>query len=99
MPVEPIQTIQERSRHIQKESEYVKMLRDGSGVTGERSRLGVQRILPAGMRGVNVVPENVENSVVEEYVMATVIESAEGSPQALRLAQMGRSYSKGVEYA
>ena len=54
------------------------MLRDSSGVTGERSRLGVQRILPAGMRGVNVVPENVESSVAEEYAMATVIESAEG---------------------
>ena len=54
------------------------MLRDSSGVTGERSRLGVQIILPAGMRGVNVMPENVESSVMEEYVMATVIESAEG---------------------
>ena len=74
-PVEPIQTIQERSRCIRKESEYVKMLKEGSGVTGERSRLGVQRILPAGMRGI---PENVESSVAEEYAMATVIESVEG---------------------
>ena len=50
------------------------MLKEGSGVTGERSRLGVQRILPAGMRGI---PGNVESSVAEEYAMATVIESAE----------------------
>ena len=51
------------------------MLKHSSGITGERSRLGVQRILLAGMRGMS---ENVESSVAEEYAMATVIESAEG---------------------
>ena len=60
-----------RGKHIGKESELVRMLRDGTGVTGERN------VLPKGVQARSM--SGVVNSVEEEdYAMPTVIESAEG---------------------
>ena len=73
-----------RGKRIRKESEYVRMLRDGSGVTGSKT----SEILPRGMRPgttqavdegnevEHAVAVNIESEV--DYAMATVIESVEG---------------------
>ena len=69
--IEPPETDYGRGKRIQKETVYVKMLKEGSAVTGQRS------ILPRGMQQGSRV-ESVDDGVVEEHAMATVIESAEG---------------------
>ena len=61
-----------RGKHIQKESEYVQILKDGSATTGQRS------ILPKGMWPCSVIKPVEESIEEEEHAMATVIESAEG---------------------
>jgi hypothetical protein len=62
-----------RGKRIRKESEYVRMLKEGSGITGQRSKDG----LPKGMQSGSTI-ETVDESVAE-HAMATVIESAEGT--------------------
>jgi transposase InsO family protein len=86
--LEPVGPVGGRGQRIRKETRYVKMLRDGSAVTGERMRL-----LPKGMQGGSTIVEDVviddegvddESAVAEyesiatEYAMASVIGSAEG---------------------
>ena len=73
-PVEPPKPIEGRGQRIRKETQYVKMLKDGSAVTGGRAG-----VLPKGMQyGTKLkVVEEVEGTA-EEHAMATVIESAEG---------------------
>ena len=63
-----------KGKRIRKESEYVRMLKDGTATTGSRSK----DVLPKGMRPGSIV-EAVDERVVEEHAMATVIESTEGS--------------------
>ena len=76
LPDEPI--AEGRGRRIRRETEYVKSLKDGTGVTGERS----QRVLPRGMQsGSKIVAE--ENAGVGDvseidHAMATIVEGAEG---------------------
>jgi hypothetical protein len=61
--------VEEKGKRFRKESEYVRMLRDGTGTTGAWSK---SNPLPQGMQpGDKAVIE-------EESAMATVIESAEG---------------------
>ena len=61
-----------RGKRIQKESEYVQMLKDDSAMTGQRS------ILPREMRPGSVIKPVEESIEEEEHAMATIIESAEG---------------------
>ena len=61
-----------RGKHIQKESEYVQMLKDDSAMTGQRS------ILPREMWPGSVIKPVEESIEEEEHAMATIIESAEG---------------------
>jgi transposase InsO family protein len=71
--IEPPEPEGGRGKRIRRETEYVKMLLEGSAVTGTRS------ILPRGMQQGSRVPvEDVDDGVVEEHAMATVIESVEG---------------------
>ena len=70
--VEPTEPTEGRGRRIQKESEYVKMLREGTGVTGEKLSL-----LPKGMQ-TSSMSTVVADVAVEDYVMAMVVESVEG---------------------
>ena len=68
----PPEILEGRGKRVRKETEYVRMLKEGTAVTGQRTG-----ILPKGMRGGS----NVESAVdvdVEEHAMASVIESAEG---------------------
>ena len=64
-----------RGKRIRKESEYVRMLREGTATTGQKT------VLPRGMRPITqptpIVDETVK--VDSEHAMASVIESAEGS--------------------
>ena len=55
----------------------MRMLRDGTGVTGERMR---SNVLPKGMQDGSPasIVDDVEKDVVEEHAMASVLESAEG---------------------
>ena len=72
-PADP-DPVEGRGKCIRKESEYVRMLKDGSAITGQ----GSKNILPKGMQlasTITAVNENVE----AEHAMATIIESAEGS--------------------
>ena len=61
-----------RGKRIKKDSEYVKMLKQGMGVTGTRQ--GGGNLLPKG------IPENSDAAelTVEDFAMATVMASAEG---------------------
>ena len=69
-PVAPEpEPVEGRGKGIRKESEYVRMLQEGAGVTGQRG------VLPKGIRSVEAVDEGVE----AEHAMASVIESADGS--------------------
>jgi hypothetical protein len=73
-----------RGKRIRKETEYVRMLKDGSAITGSRTG----GVLPRGMRsGSSVVAgggSEMDSAIVAgggseiEYAMAMVIESAEG---------------------
>ena len=69
--IEPPEADYGRGKRIRKETVYVKMLKEGSAVTGQRS------LLPRGIQQGSRV-ESVDDGVVEEHAMATVIESAEG---------------------
>ena len=73
-------TTEGRGKHIRKETEYVRALRDGTGVTGDRSR-----ILPRGIQmGSTVVKEQagIAIDVPEiDYAMATATQG--GSPKAI----------------
>ena len=68
--------VEGRGKRVRKETEYVRMLREGSAVTGGRN------ILPKGLQhGTNTQiaePTNTTNTDVVEQAMATVIESVEG---------------------
>ena len=69
--------VEGRGKRVRKETEYVRMLREGSAVTGGRN------ILPKGLQhGTNTqIAEpttNTTNTDVVEQAMATVIESVEG---------------------
>jgi hypothetical protein len=75
--VEPPDVDYGRGKRIRKETEYVKMLKDGSAVTGQRLTQGVSNVLPRGMQQGSRV-ESVDDGVVGEHAMATVIESVEG---------------------
>ena len=63
-----------RGKRVRKETEYVRMLREGTGITGQRSG-----VLPKGIQ-VGSSPKDVVDveSVVEEHAMVTVVESGEG---------------------
>ena len=73
-----------RGKCIQKESEYVRMLRDGSGVTGSKTgetlprgmRPGTTQVVDEGNEVEHAVAINIESEV--DHAMATVIESVEG---------------------
>jgi hypothetical protein len=65
-----------RGKRFRKETEYVRMLKDGTAVTGSRG------ILPKGMRpgsSIEEVADYTSESAVEEFAMASVIESADGT--------------------
>jgi transposase InsO family protein len=76
--------IEGRGQRIRKETEYVRLLKEGTGVTGNRGG----GVLPRGMRpGTSVVGSDgddvdhataVDCEVNVEYAMVTVVESAEG---------------------
>jgi hypothetical protein len=68
---EPEEPVEGRGKRVRRESEYAKRLREGMGVTGERSK---GNTLPKGMQSGNKALTTLE----EESAMATVIESAEG---------------------
>ena len=71
-----------RGKRIRKETEYVRLLREGSGVTGEKSG----KVLPKGMQSGTVLGggSDAEHATVVvggsgiEYAMAMVVENAEG---------------------
>ena len=73
-----------RGMRIRKESEYVRMLKDGTATTGQKS------ILPKGMRAVETSDESVE----AEHAMATVIESVEGLMPTYEEAQKRPDWPK-----
>jgi Reverse transcriptase (RNA-dependent DNA polymerase)/gag-polypeptide of LTR copia-type/GAG-pre-integrase domain len=60
-----------RGKRVRKESEYMRMLNDGSATTGNKS------VLPKGMRPIPKPTPTIDEEV-EEHAMASVIESAEG---------------------
>ena len=78
------ETIEGRGKRIRKETEYVRLLKDGLGVTGSRTG----EVLPRGMRpGSSIAADDgggVEHAGVVDcesgidYAMATVLESVEG---------------------
>ena len=68
----PPDTAGGRGMRVRKETEYVRMLKEGMAVTGQR-----KGILPVGMREGTVVTSG-DDAEAEEHAMATVIESAEG---------------------
>ncbi|KAF8811781.1 hypothetical protein BYT27DRAFT_7088740, partial [Phlegmacium glaucopus] len=70
--VEPIEPVEGRGKHIWKESEYVRMLREGAGVSGERRRAN---LLP---KGVQIGSEVVAEVAIKDYAMASVTQSSEG---------------------
>ncbi|KAF8814408.1 hypothetical protein BYT27DRAFT_7053013, partial [Phlegmacium glaucopus] len=67
-----VEPIEGRGKRIRKESEYVRMLREGAGVSGERRRAN---LLP---KGVQIGSEIVAEVAVEDYAMASVTQSSEG---------------------
>jgi reverse transcriptase-like protein len=85
-PVSEAQPAGGRGQRIRKETKYVRMLKDGSAVTGTR----VGGVLPRGMRPGTSIPVEEDDDKGEdhatavncesevEYAMATVVESAEG---------------------
>jgi hypothetical protein len=83
-PVPEAKPAEGRGQRIRKETEYVRRLMDGSGVTGSR----VHGVLPRGMRpGTSVANDDdkeeehataVDCELDVEYAMAAVVESAEG---------------------
>ena len=65
-----------RGKRIRKETEYVRLLREGSGVTGSR-----KGGLPKGMQSgttASDVDKEVDKEVEVEHAMATMIESTQG---------------------
>ena len=62
VPEAPVET-EGRGRQIRKESEYVRLLREGAGITGEKSTL------PRGIQTGSVIISETEI----EHAMATVI--------------------------
>jgi hypothetical protein len=79
-----------RGMRVRKETEYVRSLKDGTGITGERSRLGTLNVLPKGMRQTDVVVDD----AVDESAMATVIESAEGLMPTIQEARKRSDWPK-----
>ncbi|KAF8811869.1 hypothetical protein BYT27DRAFT_7088542, partial [Phlegmacium glaucopus] len=74
---EPIEVIEGRGKHVRKESGYIKRLRGGDGITGERG------VLPKGLQKGSIVEVNLEEGrvgdvAIEEYAMASAIGGAEG---------------------
>ena len=67
VPEAPVET-EGRGRRIRKESEYVRLLREGAGITGDKSTL------PRGIQTGSVIVSETEI----EHAMATVVESAKG---------------------
>ena len=65
--------VEGRGKRIRKESEYVRMLKDGSGTTGGRSG----DVLPKGVQSGSIV-EAMDESVEAEHAMASVVEMTEG---------------------
>ncbi|KAF8799613.1 hypothetical protein BYT27DRAFT_7066735, partial [Phlegmacium glaucopus] len=73
----PIKVAEGRGKRVCKESGYIKRLRGGDGITGERG------VLPKGLQGgsileVNLVEGRVGDVVIEEYAMASALGGAEG---------------------
>ena len=70
-------TTEGRGKRIRKETEYVRALRDGTGVTGDRSR-----ILPRGIQMGSTVVEEQAGIAIDvpeiDYAMATATQGAEG---------------------
>ena len=64
-----------RGKRIQKETEYVRLLREGSGVTGSR-----REVLPKGMQSGTTAggEREVDKDVDVEHAMATMIENVQG---------------------
>ena len=83
--VDTPEAVEGRGKRIRKESQYVRMLKEGMAVTGQRSK----DVLPKGMRlgsTVEAVDESLDAEVAE-HAMATVIESAEGIMPSYEEAQ------------
>ena len=70
LPTESL--VEGREKRIRKESEYIRLLREGSGVTGQKSGANV---LP---RGIQTGSSAVEDGSEVDYAMAMVVESVEG---------------------
>ena len=81
--------VEGRGRRIWKETEYVRMLKEGTAVTGQRTG-----ILLKGMRGGSTVESVVD---VEEHAMASVIKSAEGIMPTYEEAQRRPDWPKWEE--
>jgi transposase InsO family protein len=77
-PVPVAETVEGRGKRIRKETEYVRMLKDGLAVTGTRTG----EVLPRGMQPGTAayVEEEVEHVGYADvdHAMATVVENAEG---------------------
>jgi hypothetical protein len=85
-PVDPpealpvAETVEGRGKRIRKETEYVRMLKDGLAVTGSRTG----EILPRGMQpGTSIIADGEDGVehvgyVDVDHAMATVVENAEG---------------------
>ena len=71
-PVNEPEATEGRGKRIRKESEYVRMLKEGSGTSGLRSTL------PRGMQSGSIL-KSVDQEVAAEHAMASVIEGMEGS--------------------
>ena len=73
--------VKRRGSRIRKESKYVRMLKEGSAITGSKG------VLPKGMRGVD---ENAE----AEHAMASVVEMTEGLMPTYEEAQKRPDWPK-----
>ena len=91
--VEPIEPTEGRGKTVRKETDYIRMLREGTGVTGQRTQTGDP--LPRGMQtGSTTLAGDVGSVAVEECAMATVIESAEGLTPTYEEAQRRPDWPK-----
>ena len=64
--------VEGRGKRVRKETEYVRMLREGSAVTGGKN------LLPKGLQHGTTTQNEPANTDVVEQAMATVVESVEG---------------------
>src|ERR1700678_1059623 len=84
--IEPVEVLG-RGRRIRRDSEYVKLLKQGTGVTGTHQG---GSLLP---RGIPKIPEG-SNLTTEDFAMATVMASAEGIEPTYEEAQKRSDWPK-----